>query len=78
MANTGWTAAEAVLGGGVLPVAMVGRAIAGDGATRATGMANTGDDWILSGGGRAGVLLLEGGTRLSKAGVAGSARRPLQ
>ena len=77
MANTGWTAAEAVpggggLGGGVLPVAMVGRAIAGDGATRATGMANTGDDWILGGGGRAGGVLLAGGTRLSKAGLAGA------
>lgn len=46
MVNTGWTAAEAVmggggLGGGVLPVAMDGRAMAGDGTTRATGMASS-------------------------------------
>ena len=84
MANTGCTAAEAVLGcgglgGGVLSVAMVDRAMAGDGATRATGMASSGDDWILGGG----VLLvpwlsvltgvlLPAGTRLSKAGLAGA------
>ena len=51
---------------------MVGWAIAGDGTTRATGMANTAGDWLLGGGGRAGVLHLAGGTRLSKAGVAGA------
>ena len=39
------------LGGVVLPVAMDGRAMAGDGTTRATGMASSGDDYVLGDGG---------------------------